>query len=330
MPHKSVPRRLGFLVVLVVPSFVVAGDGRTPVTPTSPPSTVVISEPGSYYLTDDFNYPGFGGTVIDITADKVTLDLDGHTIVAGTGPAIHVASADAVAIRDGNVEGGSYGVLVENLTRPRTYFAMTRLFISGAGGSFLAWNGTGAGVLSVQVEGSKIDCVAGGDGVGLQDCDDCAVVSNRIAGCNNGIYTDITTTNLVLEANQVSTCVTGINQNGARDTRVVRNTVTSCSGAGIRINGEANLVEGNLASNNGGDGIRAFASALNTTIRDNVSASNAACGIVVHSAAVGVVVTDNRVPGNAGGCTEPQGCGVGPTSTTGINAPSATLCMNIP
>ena len=79
-------------------------EARTPIS--SAPFT--IAQSGSYYLAANLNVTS--GTAITITANNVTLDLNGFKISStafggGTGSAILIQSAKNVAIYNGHIEG---------------------------------------------------------------------------------------------------------------------------------------------------------------------------------------------------------------------------------
>jgi hypothetical protein len=113
-PHARLCISMIFALSLGVPP--VAGELEPPAAPAptvnlAEPRTpvsglpLVISQPGSFYLTDDLNgVAGQGG--ITITADDVTLDLNGFSLngVPGSSNGITVSGqATNVVIRNGTV-----------------------------------------------------------------------------------------------------------------------------------------------------------------------------------------------------------------------------------
>lgn len=87
-------------------------EPRTPI-PAPPGAAVtypiIISAPGSYYLTQ--NLSPSSGNAINITADNVSLDLNGFTISStsgsASGNAIDISGRSNIAISNGNIHSGS-------------------------------------------------------------------------------------------------------------------------------------------------------------------------------------------------------------------------------
>src|SRR5882672_8519699 len=106
------------LAVLSWPA-ALADEGRIPI---FAPTT--ITDPGHYVVTRDFTAPG---VAITITANNVTLDLNGHTITGpggcGSGTdniAIDNATAtDGLVIRNGRLLNGCSGIFANGLNRMR-------------------------------------------------------------------------------------------------------------------------------------------------------------------------------------------------------------------
>lgn len=91
-------------LALLVPLAASAADGRIPIY-----QSTTISQPGSYYLTQDISG---SGNVITIAAHGVTLDLDGHTITATSGDGVSASLWSHLRITNGRIAGGSAGVYV--------------------------------------------------------------------------------------------------------------------------------------------------------------------------------------------------------------------------
>jgi parallel beta-helix repeat protein len=84
------------------------------------PST--IDQPGSYVLTADLFVPGSVGVGITITASDVTLDMNGHSIMAPgnlTGAGIRITSAQNVTVRNGMIANALMGAVVMNSSNVR-------------------------------------------------------------------------------------------------------------------------------------------------------------------------------------------------------------------
>jgi parallel beta-helix repeat protein len=91
---------------------------------------VTISQSGSYRLSGNLTVPNADTTAIEVTADYVTIDLNGFAILGptectgepttcvptGTGDGIHANSRKAITVLNGKIAGmGSSGVALEGL-----------------------------------------------------------------------------------------------------------------------------------------------------------------------------------------------------------------------
>ncbi len=88
-------------------------EARTPIndatTPGDSNAVYVISEPGSYYLTEDLQGVA-GDHGIEITAFPVTLDLNGFSVIGPGGSSlngieVNVTDADGVIVQNGSIRG---------------------------------------------------------------------------------------------------------------------------------------------------------------------------------------------------------------------------------
>jgi hypothetical protein len=163
----------------------------------------VINQSGSYYLTGNIAVPG--GDAIRMSADGVTLDLNGFTISssAGTanGTAIKVVSGSNITIRNGFISGTTT--------------------VSGStfsGGGFLA--GIGGLSLSTNVTVERISVRGiGGDGISL------AGTGTVVRSCctnitsGRGIFAELVT-NSIAEAAGGTEAMFGITVSGCRATNV--------------------------------------------------------------------------------------------------------------
>jgi hypothetical protein len=137
------------------------------VTPGDAPGfPVTISLPGSYRLTGNLTVPNADTTVIHITTNNVTLDLDGFSILgpvvcpgpsapcsdSGSGVGIDASSSARVTVTNGIVQGmGSHGIFCANECRIERVHA-----VSNAG---VGIGTTGAGAAAVLV------CTANNNGL---------------------------------------------------------------------------------------------------------------------------------------------------------------------
>lgn len=119
-----------FSTVFLLPGAfaVCAADGRIPVA--SAPYT--FSAPGAYYLARDRN--GAGGTAINISASRVTLDLNGHAIT-NTVNAVIATDQAQITIRNGTINSTRRGVyLTRTAAVSRSSYRVVDLTLSGLPG----------------------------------------------------------------------------------------------------------------------------------------------------------------------------------------------------
>jgi parallel beta-helix repeat protein len=82
----------------------------------SVPGNGLIDSSGSYVLSNDASLRSHGASIL-ITANNVSLDLNGHTVMGPGGLGgigIHVRGANGVRISNGFVVNNAFGVIVEN------------------------------------------------------------------------------------------------------------------------------------------------------------------------------------------------------------------------
>ena len=130
-PRSVLARAVALLGLVLVPAAAPAfgADGRGEINMAAVAAAggfpYAISQPGSYVLTGDLRVPDENTTAIEITADDVTLDLNGFTISGvtecspsgtmcapiGLGSGIRIFSTN-VAVHNGTIRGmGSRGIL---------------------------------------------------------------------------------------------------------------------------------------------------------------------------------------------------------------------------
>lgn len=96
-------------------------EPRSPIPPVGWNGTfpIVIGQPGSYYFTRDIQQ-GTGNVGISITANMVTLDLNGFALRGRGGNGIEVADqTDSVSIRNGTITGWYTGIAAGGSDRAR-------------------------------------------------------------------------------------------------------------------------------------------------------------------------------------------------------------------
>jgi parallel beta helix pectate lyase-like protein len=148
---------------------------------------ITISKPGSYRLKKNITVPDENTTAIEITADDVTLDLNGFAILGfvvctgspvncttydGTGVGIHSTNSN-IRIRNGTVRGmGSQAI---HITGGRTTVEKIRA-TSSAGGN------PGAAAIQCGSSCTVKDSIVFQNGAGgIQAFDHCAITGNVVA-----------------------------------------------------------------------------------------------------------------------------------------------------
>ncbi len=258
-----------FLVSLSMPFAILAQGALEPTAPPGPTmktldqvepripisEAVLINEAGSYYLTNSIN-----GT-FNIQAENVSLDLNGFTITPESAVAIRVNGSDRVRIFNGTIAGGD-----------------------GAGIA-------GAGMGSISISDLQLlditgDCIALNDPSGI-------LVVERIrchSATRGGIFMRqgvegqalhaVIRDNVISNVNTstgLSTYGIAISHNATGELHVVvtGNQVLNNRGFGLLVQGPDATASGqvtdNLASGNGGPGIRVFSDVV---VAKNVAAGN--------------------------------------------------------
>ncbi len=127
-------------------------EARIPVGQADMP--VVISEAGSYYLTD--NITSTDSTIIVITADDVKFDLNGFTVTgAGAGYGVCVNNAHSVEICNGSIKNFAQGIYgVDSDEDSKVVIRDCKITANGISGIYLLDNCT------------VKDCIISGNGGG--------------------------------------------------------------------------------------------------------------------------------------------------------------------
>ncbi len=284
----------GLAFSLTCATSALAGSGPTKLKqPNSFP--IVISKPGSYVLVSNITVPDANTTAISITADNVTLDLGGFSIMGpvacsgtpttcspanGSGSGISGSSQMGLAVRNGTVRGmGNDGVLLGDQARVESVTATS----NGANGINIGnniagtvTNSTGSvngdnGILATTVTGCEADQNSADGIIAL-------TVSNSSAYGNGG--------GVGIMARSVMNC-----------------TATNNAATGI----EGDVVSNSAAVQNGFYGI------AGSTVANSQALANGAIGITT------LLATGCEAHGNTG---SPQ---IAASGTTGHN-----ICSGIP
>jgi len=283
-------------------------EPRTPIaantTPGDASDLFVISQPGSYYLTT--NLVGVSGkNGIEITANNVTLDLNGFALqgVSGSVSGIYIPGAQTnITVHNGNLSGWDPGVNSSAASSANMVFE--RLNVSASTTSF-----------GLDIAGACVvrDCNCQHNGYGIY-CQGAAVISgctadnnsfdgilctssSSISGCTANNNTDI---GIEEYYGPVSGC--NVQNNGTVGIYIISGTVSGCvvenNGSSGIIVFFAAVVTGCYVSGNYDSGIYLTAAGTgssevigNTCNGNNTSGSGSAGGIFIAS-------SNNRVEGN--------------------------------
>jgi len=116
-------RRMGFLALIMLilasmPFAVYAVDGQIKIAQTADTTfPIIINKPGSYVLTSNITVNTPDVNAIEIQADRVTLDLNGHVITGpnqGTGKGIYAGNFYNITIKNGTITEFQDGIFLEN------------------------------------------------------------------------------------------------------------------------------------------------------------------------------------------------------------------------
>lgn len=289
---------LGVLVVAVLAAGVAFSAPAAAAEPVD--GCAVIDESGAYELAENVSSEG---TCVEITADDVTFDGQGHSVTAAAdhefgAPGIRVADAENVTITDTTVRGWEGGL--------------------AAGIEFE--NTSGGEVASVTATGN-------GDGIAVTDSADITLRRSTVRESQfRGIAVQgssaITVTNTTVRA----VGSTGVRLSGGSDHEITDNDVAGSGLRGIGLvsvdgsivtdnavrdsdrggidllaggagSSDNNTIAGNVVRGSGDRGIYLFNGAADNAVRDNVVTGTAGVGIVLEGS-VDNTLTDNVVRGS--------------------------------
>ena len=295
----------------------------------------VIAQPGSYVLTGDLRVANANTTAIQITADDVTLDLNGFSISGvtecsstttvttcsptGSGIGIDISStATNVAVRNGTVRGmGSLGI---SSSPSGTRIEELQVVSNGSSG------------LSLGPDATITGCKASrNQSIGLEANDGSLFARNATA--DNGFFGFSVFDYSVLSGN------TGTNNHAdgidALLANVIRNS-TSNSSTGIGIDSsDGSVIRQNALRQNGNVGIRCFSGC--TARQNTVETSGRAVAAAGLSFGSGVTILGNSSRLNTGtGILAGTATGHGDNVTSdnsggsiGVGAPSVQVGCNL-
>lgn len=326
------------MALLLARSASLAADGVIDIRPTGS-ATFEINQRGSYRLVTDVTMAG-DFSCINITANDVSLDLNGHTIQNSGGDiganGISGAAADRVTIHSGTVRGFSlsgivlqdsatiYDVTVE-ANRGHGIQAQDDAMISNCRAIGNGQNGNMSGI-KVETNSTIRDCVASGiaplsvngSAYGISVDFGCTISNNRCAdnvGTGSGLGAGIFASgggNLILN----NLCRGNVG--GA----------ASGFGHGIYVgNGSGNTIRGNTCTNNNGGAPEGWGHGIRTffggnTIDQNTCAFNdgqgPGIGVGIYCTQANGSVTNNYCHSNDGGAASGSGTGIQVSSNTRV------------
>ncbi len=269
-----------------------------------------ITEPGEYLVTRDL--AAIAGSALVIDADGVRLDLGGRTLTTGdpASPVISIAGGRSeVAIRNGRLEGGASGIVYSSAA-VRTHLSIEDVDIAGAGD----WGIYVFGAEHLELLRCRIRNTGTWDGIyahGASGAFGARLVDNTVETVGRaglylyGLAGGEVRGNLVRGHAQSAATGDGLFLSGDPGWAAGGNTVVgnilhggAGSAAGLEIAADSpnNLLAGNIATNNGGQGIRVASPG-------NRATGNTVSGNGVHGFSIATsrnVVRGNRVTGNGG------------------------------
>lgn len=259
-------------------------EPRTPIQSLGGSGSAVyaIFQSGSYYLTGNIVVPS-NGVGIQVSADNVTIDLNGFTISGTTvgnsaSQGINVPSARRyLTIKNGTVRNfGSECVDAENVTGGR----FEDLAIFDSIGNYGIRVGNNAVVRGVRAESNNVAGMLGGFGCTFTQCVGIDNGGDGIAAGSYATVSDCTATDngqdgiSTVQRSTVINCASSGNFSDGIEMSfggVVKNCTTSFNGQGIRVEaGGAVLILENECSNNTNAGILVAAGEANRVESNHV------------------------------------------------------------
>lgn len=207
-----------------------ASGGRIPVC-----APTVISAPGSYYLTRDIF--AAAGVVIDIQADHVVLDLNGHSIVNASSAlganCVQALNHTDVHVTNGVIRWGYDGVF---LYCGGGTFQVDNLTIIGPADQGIVVSGTGSSSLvRATVRRNQVIGTSGSHGIQLWYGDASTLAENTVRNATggNGIYVNLSKRSSVTDNTCLSNSSSGIKLESSSEIKVSQNTCSSNAASGL-------------------------------------------------------------------------------------------------
>jgi parallel beta-helix repeat protein len=260
--------------ILLCPAILMAAEGRIPI---SEPTAAPIDQPGSYFLSNDITATC---NAIEIAANDVTIDLDGHTIKAGAAAGCYAirttAAVSNVHIMNGKISQGSVGVWLYGAVSGGGDFSVKNLTITNV-------SGVGIGIV-----GDTTECDLNRARAVVED----NTIKTPGATSSAGIALTCVEGSRI-ERNQVRDAYHGIKLYRSKSTVVRNNAVAHCTSIGIEISeSDRNIITGNAVTGNAWHGIR-LSNGFANTLDNNNASGNTGCGFCLDSSADNLLLYNN-------------------------------------
>ena len=284
-------------------------------------SVVVISQPGSYYLSSNLEILETYGILINAT--NVTLDLNGFNISRSSGSGgvgiLINGGMDGATVRNGTLNGFDYGISSSGISGFGTGFLFEKLAVSGCDSGISAgyssrlvdcrvYDNSGIGI-SVMSGSVLSGCTAYNNqdsGIFASSrcsLSDCAVIDNKglygiYAGADSTLKGCVADNNgsILLECYGIyaGDRSTVIDCTSSRNGAVSGMSGSSLSGVGI-FGTQYVTIRNCTASGNNGDGIRVE---HNCTVAENTAGENGQGVLYSYGSGIHTTGSDNRIDGN--------------------------------
>ncbi len=330
---------------------------RTAIDPSATGFTTpyTITQAGSYYLTGNINISN-GSSAIVISADNVTVDLNGFSLLSNSNPAagygvqitnnLSINSIHNIAVKNGTIAGkvtlsgssftgNGFNVGLAFTSQNALDIHVSDLAVSGCAGDGI--NLTPGGIDNTLVERVTVNEVAG-YGVRAANVTKATVSLTQNTAIAASVCTDshALTTAVSPYASQAIVADSVSNSYGSGPTGIEASTVTNCVGIGTTgIGISATVATNSQGTSTSGIGLRAERSATNckgtSSSADGLYAgtvANTCYGQTGSSSAVGLHVTG---PASlSGGANTTGGSSIAIQATAGIGCATYGGITNIP
>jgi len=236
-----------------------------------------ITQPGEYVLANDIS--SGASTCIDIEADNVTLDCQGHTIGGfGSGSGIYVGGHNYVTIKNCVLSNRYYGIYLSSSSNniiSNNIINSNRYGIyldSSSNNNTISNNNVNANSWSIYLSSSSNNIISNNtandnvfDGIYLELSSN-NIISNNIVNDNaeGGIILEFTSNNTISNNTANDNFLDGIYFYSSSD-NIISNNIVNDNGYGIVLDlSSNNIISNNTANSNRHNGIYLYSSSNNT------------------------------------------------------------------